>query len=444
MKSLFNQLLSAYSLIITFLLFLLPIPSLAVTTIYFWHSMGGALGNTVKQLTDEFNHSQHRYRIVPVYKGNYSETLTSTVAAFRAQQQPTIVQIFEVGTATMINPPGVIVPVYKLMHDAGLKLDANAFIPAVHSYYSDDKGRLLAMPFNSSAAVLFYNKTAFQKAGLNPDQPPKTWPELAADSKQLLKAGYSCGFTSAWPSWIQLETFSSWQNLPIATEDNGFNSANARMIFNNATVIHQLTSLVNWQHNNIFHYGGREDNAMALFTSGQCQMLMESSGSRSGLKQNANFALGTAELPYWPHVTGAPQNAIIGGAALWALTGKSAAQYAGAAAFFKFLSSAKVQAFWQQQTGYIPVTKAAYQLSQRQGFYLRNPGAMIAIKELSNKPPKSYTKGLRLGNYSRIRDINCEEIEAAITGSKTPTQAINDAVRRDNQLLRQFQEDVQP
>ena len=444
MRSLLKHISIPHSLLHISFLLLFTIPAHAITKIYFWHSMGGALGNTVQHLTHEFNQSQHKYQIIPVYKGNYSETLTSTVAAFRAGQQPTIVQIFEVGTATMINPPGVVVPAYKLMHDTHLTLDANSFIPAVHSYYSDNKGRLLAMPFNSSAAVLFYNKTAFKKAGLNPNKPPKTWPELAADSKQLLKAGYSCGFSSAWPSWIQLENFSSWQNLPIATEDNGFASANAKMIFNNPTVIHQLTSLVNWQHQNIFHYGGREDNALALFTSGQCQMLMESSGSRSGLKQNVNFKLGTAELPYWPHVKGAPQNAIIGGAALWALTGKTHAQYAGTAAFFKFLSSPKIQAYWQQQTGYIPVTKAAYQLSKRQGFYKKNPGAMIAIKELSNKPPKPYTKGLRLGNYSQIRDINCEEMEAAITGSKTPTQAIDNAVRRDNQLLRQFQEDVQP
>lgn len=443
MKSPFKRLSTLCSLLLTYLLFITCFAH-ATTNIYFWHSMGGALNNTVQHLTREFNHSQNKYHIIPVYKGNYAETLTSTVAAFRSGQQPTIVQIFEVGTATMINPPGVIVPTYKLMQNAHLKLDANTFIPAVHSYYSDNKGRLLAMPFNSSAAVLFYNKTAFQKAGLDPNTPPKTWPELVTDSKQLLKAGYNCGFSSAWPSWIQIETFSSWQNLPIATENNGFAGANARLIFNNSTVIHQLSSLVNWQHHNIFHYGGREDNALALFTSGQCQMLMESSGSRSGLKQNVNFKLGTAELPYWPQAKGAPQNAIIGGAALWVLTGKTTAQYAGAAAFFKFLSLPSVQAYWQQQTGYIPVTKAAYQLSKRQGFYRKNPGALIAIRELSNKAPKSYTKGLRLGNYSRIRDINCEEIEAAITGSKTPQQAIDDAVRRDNQLLRQFQKDTQP
>ena len=422
----------------------LPLSSAAITKIYFWHSMGGALGTTVTHITDEFNHSQHHYQIIPVYKGNYSETLTSTVAAFRSNQQPTIVQIFEVGTATMINPPGVIVPVYKLMQQAHLSLDANAFIPAIHSYYSDSYGQLLAMPFNSSAAVLFYNKTAFKKAGLNPNNPPHTWPQLAADSRQLLKAGYACGFSSAWPSWIQIESFSSWQNLPIATEDNGFAGTHAKMIFNNPVMLHQLQSLVQWQHQNIFQYGGREDNALALFTSGKCQMLFESSGSRSGLKQSVNFELGTAMLPYWPHVKGAPQNAIIGGAALWVLTGKTTAQYHGAAAFFKFLSSPKIQAYWQQQTGYIPVTKAAYQLSQQQGYYLKNPGAQIAIKELSNKPPKPYTKGLRLGNYPQIRDINCEEIEAAITGNKTPRQALHDAVKRDNQLLQQFQEDVQP
>lgn len=416
--------------------------SFSRTKIYFWHSMGGSLGTTVNTLIKKFNHSQKRYQLIGVYKGNYSETLTSTVAAFRAKQQPTIVQIFEVGSATMISPPGVIVPVYKLMQRAGIAFNANAFIPAIHSYYSNAKGQLLAMPFNSSAAVLFYNKTAFAKAGIV--GAPKTWPQLVSDSKRLLHAGYHCGFTSAWPSWIQLETFSSWQNQAIATQHNGFSGTDARMIFNNPTVIHQISSLASWQQHNIFRYGGREDNAMALFTSGQCQMLMESSGSRADLTHSLTFKVGTAELPYWPTHTGAPQNAIIGGAALWVLTGKTTAQYNGAAAFFKFLTIPKIQAYWQQQTGYIPVTKAAFLFSQRHGFYRKNPGALIAINELSNKPPTAYTKGLRLGNYSQIRDINCEEIEAALTGLKSAKQAMNDAVHRDNQLLRQFQENVQP
>jgi sn-glycerol 3-phosphate transport system substrate-binding protein len=404
--------------------------------------MGGQLNNTVTTIVNEFNKSQSKYKVIPVYKGNYSETLTSTVAAFRAGQQPTLVQVFEVGTETMINPPGVIVPVYKLMQDAHIPLAANSFIPAVHSYYSNSKGQLLAMPFNSSAAVLFYNKNSFTKANIQ--QPPKTWPQLVTDSKKLLKTGYSCGFTTAWPSWIQIETFSSWQNLPIATDNNGFSGANARMIFNNPTVIHQISELAKWQKQNIFRYGGREDNALALFTSGQCQMLMESSGARGSLVNNLTFNVGTTELPYWPNSKGAPQNAIIGGAAIWALTGKTPVQYHAAAAFFKFLSSPKIQSYWQQQTGYIPVTEAAYKLSMREGYYKKNPGALVPIKELSNKPPKPYTKGLRLGNYSRIRDINCEEIEAALTGIKNPTQAINDAVRRDNQLLQQFEENVKP
>lgn len=427
--------------LISFILF--PIHILAVTKIYFWHSMAGSLENVLNNIVQQFNNSQSEYQIIPVYKGDYTEALTALVAAFRADQQPAIAQVFEVGTATMIYPKGIIVPVFQLMQEAQINLTAKDFLSAVAAYYSDEHGTLLGMPFNSSSAVLYYNKDAFQKAGLNPNKPPTTWPQLIEDSKKLLAAGYSCGFTTTWPSWIQIETFSAWHNVPLATKENGFKGLGARLIFNNPLVIRQIASLVKWQKENVFRYGGREDNALSLFTSGQCVMLFESSGSLGDLQQDVDFHLGTTFIPYWPDIKGAPQNTIIGGAALWALTGFSKNVYKGIAKFFAFLASPKIQVQWQEATGYVPITKAAYQLSKKNGFYRRNPGAEIAIKELSNKPPTAYTRGLRLGNYSEIRQINAEEIEAALTEQKSPQQAMNDAVKRDNRLLQNFQLNIE-
>jgi len=431
-----------FTLILTLLF---PLASLSLNKIYFWHSMAGQLGTELDNIVAKFNATQSDYAIVPVFKGNYSETLTATVAAFRAHQQPGIVQIFEVGTATMINPAGVIVPLYQLMQMAKIPFDTQQFIPAVADYYSDSKGQLLAMPFNSSSAVMYYNKQAFQKAGINPDQPPKTWTELAEDAKKIVNSGYSCGFTTAWPSWIQIETFSAWHNTPIATENNGFspNGINARMIFNNKIVLQQITALKDWQKTSIFRYGGREDNAETLFISGNCAMMMESSGSLRGLTDVVQFPLGVAMLPYWENIPGAPQNTIIGGAALWAMKGFKSDVYHVIAHFFAFLAQPEIQALWSSASGYIPTTNAAYQLLKKQGFYAKLPGAEIAIQELNYRPPKPYTKGLRLGNYSQIREINEEAIEAALSGAKSPQKALNDAVTKGNQLLKDFQEDIQ-
>ena len=421
---------------------LMPALALGRIKIMFWESMAGSLGTATNHIVEQFNHSQKQYQVIPVFKGNYNESLTSLVAAFRAKQQPAIAQVFEVGTAMMTHPKGIIIPVYQLMHMAHLTFNSHDFIPSIRDYYANAKGQLLGLPFNSSSAVLYYNKNEFIQAGLNPNRPPRTWPAVAADAKKLRKAGIRCGFTSTWPSWIQIETFSAWHNIPVATENNGMSDhhgLNARMLIDNPLVLKQLRHLVAWEKTGIFRYGGREDDAQSLFTSGVCAMMLQSSGARTELIKAAPFTVGTGYLPYWPDAKGAPQNTIIGGAALWAMSGISKKVDLGVARFFAFLSQPKIQMEWQQATGYVPVTQRAYQLSKQAGFYQKNPGAKIAIEELNHKPPKPYTRGVRLGNYPQIRDINDESIEAALTGQKTPKQALAFAVKRDNILLRQFQ-----
>lgn len=410
----------------------------AKTPIIFWHSMAGDWGNVVKELTDEFNNSQQEFTVIPVYKGSYTESLTSTVAAFRAHKQPHIVQIYEVGTATMMYPQGVIVPLHQLLKETKVTLDENDFIPAILSYYSDKTGHLIALPFNSSTAVLYYNKDAFAKAKLDPNKPPATWPEVKEYSLALLKSGMTCGFTTTWPSWIQIENFSAWHNLPIATQKNGFEGFNAQFTIDNPTLLNHLSTLAQWQKQHIFQYGGRDDDAMSLFTSKQCAMVMESSGSLSSLKGSTPFSLGTAKLPYWPNVKGAPQNTLIGGAALWTLSGHNPHEYLGVAQFYKFLASPAIVAKWQAATGYLPITHAGFELAKKQGYYQKNPDALVAIEELNQHPPTDNSKGLRLGNYPQIRNVFDHELEAIWSGLKTPQQGLTDASQRGNELLKQF------
>src|SRR6266705_79954 len=388
------------------------VAAVAQTEIQWWHAMGGQLGEALNALAEGFNKSQKDYRVVPVYKGTYTETMTSAIAAFRAKQQPHIVQVFEVGTATMMAAKGAIYPVQQLLADVGEKFDPAAYLPAVYGYYSTTDGKLLSMPFNSSTPVLYYNKDAFKKASLDPDKPPKTWPDIEEYSKRLLASGYQCGFTSQWQTWVQIENFGAWHNIPFATGANGFGGTDIKLMINDPLRIRHVENLAKWQKEKIFVYAGREGKPNPRFTTGECPMIMASSGSAGGFAAAMKGAqFGIAMLPYYADVTGAPQNSIIGGATLWVLSGKRDSEYKGVAKFFTYLSSPEVQSQWHMETGYVPITKAAYQHTRAQGFYDKFPGRDVAVEQLSLKAPTDNSKGLRIGNFVQIRDVMDEELE---------------------------------
>lgn len=414
----------------------------AQTKIEWWHAMGGELGEKVNEIAANFNASQDEYELNAVYKGNYTETMTAAIAAFRAGQQPEVVQVFEVGTATMMAAEGAIYPVYQLMNDSGVEWDPKAYLPAVVGYYTDTDGNMLSMPFNSSTPVLYYNKKAFEEAGLDPDTAPSTWQEMGEASKKIVDSGAaSCGFTTGWQSWVQIENFSALHDVPIGTEANGFAGLGTEFKFNSPLHVKHIQQLADWQKDGIFKYGGRRSDSAPLFYSGECAMYMNSSAAYAGVKGNVDFPFGVSMLPYWEGEAGAPQNSIIGGATLWVLAGHEDADYKGVAEFFNYLSSPEVQADWHQATGYLPVTTAAYELSAEQGFYEANPGTDTSIKQMTLNEPTENSKGLRFGNFVQIRDIINEELETVWSGAKTAKEGLDAAVERGNELLRQFEDD---
>jgi len=413
----------------------------AATEIQFWHSMEGALGDRVNEMVDQFNKSQSDYVVKAVYKGNYGESMNAGIAAFRAGNAPDILQVFEVGTATMMYAKGAIKPVQQMSEEAGDPIDPAGFIGAVAGYYSSSDGKLVSMPFNSSTVVMYYNKDAFKKAGLDADKPPKTWEELAAATKKLKAAGQECGYTTSWPSWTQLETFSAWHNVPYATKDNGFGGLDARLAIDSPLHQRHLEFLANLAKDGEFMYGGRGDDPNALFISGKCALITGSSGLRANIMKNAKFEFGTSSVPYYADVKGAPQNTIIGGASLWVFGNKQPAVYKGVTKFFKFISSPEVAAKWHQQTGYVPVTKAAYELTDKAGFYTQNPGTDVGVKQL-NVQTTAQSRGVRLGFLPQIREIEDAEIERIVSGKETAKEGLANATKRGNELLEKFQKSV--
>ncbi|HEX6143800.1 MAG TPA: sn-glycerol-3-phosphate ABC transporter substrate-binding protein UgpB [Geminicoccaceae bacterium] len=417
----------------------------AQTQIQWWHAMGGALGEKINEIAEGFNATQDTYQVVPTYKGNYTETMTAAVAAFRAGEQPHIVQVFEVGTATMMAAAGAIYPVHELMEQYGTSWNPDGFLEAVVGYYTTPDGEMLSMPFNSSTPVLYYNKAAFEAAGLDPESPPETWNELVEVAKKTQEAGYPCGFSTQWQSWVQVENMSAWHDKPLGTQSNGFEGVDAELVFNqNGITPRHIANMAEWQKSKIFDYGGRRGDADPKFYSGECAMFFASSAAYAGIKENVQgFEFGIGMLPYYDDIEGAPQNSIIGGATLWVLQGHEEEEYEGVAAFFDYLGSPEVQADWHQFTGYLPITEAAYELTKEQGFYEANPGTETAIKQITLNEPTENSKGLRFGNFVQIRDIINEELEAVWSGQKDAQSALDDAVARGNDLLRRFEQQTQ-
>ena len=420
-------------------LFAAPLlPAHAQTEVQWWHAMSGPLGQWVDDLAKQYNESQKSYKVVPTYKGQYAETMTAAIAAFRSGNAPHILQVFEVGTATMMASKGAIKPVAEVMKMGGAKFDPSVYIPAVAGYYTSPKGEMLSLPFNSSTTIFYYNKDAFKAAGLDPEKAPKTWPEVISAAAKLKASGHACPFTTSWISWTQLESFSTWHNTLFASKNNGFGGLDARLLVNSPLHVRHFENLANMSKQGLFVYKGRNNTADSAFPAGECAMMTGSSGLYARVSKDAKFAYGISTLPYYPDVEGAPQNTIIGGASLWVMSGKKPDEYKGVADFFRFLSRPDVQSASHKRTGYLPITLAAYKLTEESGFYKEHPGTDVAVTQMIKKTTDK-SRGIRLGNFVQIRTIIDEETEQIWSGKQDAKEALNAIVKRGNEQLERFQ-----
>ncbi|MCX7117120.1 MAG: extracellular solute-binding protein [Legionellales bacterium] len=400
------------------------------TEIVLWHSMAGLLGSELQVLTNGFNQSQKNVVVKPIYKGDYIESLTSFAAAFRAHVPPALVQVFEVGTSIMLSPPGIIKPVHELMKEQGAALPTAHFFPSVFAAYRLH-GQLMAMPLNSSVPVLYYNADALRQVGYSAETFPKTWDDFELLAKKLNQTGFSCVYTTAYPAWILIESYSAVHGLAMM---NGHQKA----IYNNPQVIHHLERLLRWQKSHYFVYGGRSDDATILFTSGRCPLLSQSSGAYQGMSAMVPFNIGVASIPLDTFASTKRFNNVAGGAALWVAAGQTPRVYQGIAQFFAYLAKPEVQFYWHQHTGYLPIgIEGDYQF--------------IALK--SEQPTLALARSEWFGHdlspdhghipaQNQIRDINDEALENIFAGIKSPQQAMDDAVHRANHTVGRFLENT--
>ncbi len=413
------------------------LPAEAAQQISWWHAMTGANAEVVTKIATDFNASQSDYEVMPVFKGTYPETLNAGIAAFRAGQAPDILQVFDVGTGVMMAAEGAVKPVAEVLEEGGFTFDKSQYLPGIVAYYSKPDGTMLSFPYNSSSPILYYNKDIFEKAGLDVDNPPKTWNEVWDAAKKIKASGAApCGYTSTWLTWIDLENFAAWNDVPYGTNENGLAGSEVELKINAPIFVNHFQAIADLGKDGTFKYGGRTSEAKQIFLAGECGIFTESSGGLGDIvKSGMNYGIG--QLPYDSDAPGAPQNTIPGGASLWVLGGKSDEIYKGVAAFFNYLSQTEVQEYLHQTSGYLPVTLAAYEATKASGFYDENPGRETPILQMMGKPPTANSKGVRLVNLPQVRDIQNEEFENMLAGKQTAQQALDNAVKRADEAISQ-------
>jgi len=405
--------------------------------IEFWVPTLGAINPAVEAQIKRFHEAQGEYKVNLVVKGSYDETLNAVIAAYRAKKQPHMTIAVGASTQTMMGS-GAIYPVQELMTDAGHNVDWTGFVQPVLNYFRANDGKLLSMPFNSSTPLFWYNVDAFEKAGLK--AAPKTWDEVGDYAAKLRAAGFECGYTSAWQVWVNIDNYSFVNDQPVASKANGMDGLEAEFLFNKTWVAKHIARIQDWAKDGRFVYTGRQwQGAHAAFYAQKCAMLTESSAGYAGIKKGAQFRFAAAPLPLEAGVADG-KNSLIGGGSIWVLKGHGKDDYKAVAALLAHLTKTDEQATWHKETGYVPITRAAYEKVKSEGYYQENPHQEVAILQLSRGTPTANTRAVRLGNYAQYVAAIEEELELIWSQSKPAQQGLDDAVRRGNEILRRFEQ----
>lgn len=400
-----------------------------------WHAMGGARYDAItKDIAAGFNKANPSYTVEPLFTGSYAETVTKAIAAIRAGNPPHIVQVFEVGTQTMLDS-GAIIPVTEMVKPGEIAFDD--YIAPILNYYKVG-GKLYSMPFNSSTAIIYYNKDVFQKAGLDPSKPPASFKDVEEMGRKIVASGAArAAITFGWPSWM-LEQSHALANRLYADHDNGRNGRATRVLFNEAFGVEVLSRWKSWADAKLLAYGGREYAPNKAFLSGEVAMLMQSTSQVTTIEKAAKFPVGTGFLP---RLEGQPAGkAVIGGASFWVLKGKGRTpqEIDAVVKFFKFIAEPAETAKWHQETGYFPATRTAVALLTTQGWFAQHPNHETAFKQIQEGPDTPATRGVLLGNFVQIRNITDTAIEKALSGKLSPKAALDEAAGEANKLLDEY------
>jgi len=408
--------------------------------INWWHAMSGQLGEALDAVVADFNKSQAKYQVIAVSKGNYPATLNAAIAAYRAGEQPHLLQNNEAGVLTMMLS-GAIVPAHDIADQNGLKLDLNAYLRPVIDTYTDRNGRLLAMPFNSSTPIMFYNVDMLAKAGIA--APPKTWQEMETQIREIkAKGAGECGYSFAAGPWQELENYSVWHDIPFASKGNGFGGLDAELMINKTRVVQHIDRLARWSKEGLAGFGAAAkatwaSGARTNFIEGKCAFWIDSTAWHSTVAAGAKMKWSASVLPHEQDIP--PNRSMIGGAAIYVFKGFKPEEYAGIVEFFRFISDTDVQIGYHKATGYVPITVAAYEKAKASGYYKENPSREFAVTQLLQGKATPNSATVRLGNFENVRAAIEEELDKVWAGRSTAQEALDEGVRKGNEILRRFE-----
>lgn len=408
----------------------------------YWYGLTGQLGEVMELHCKRFNESQTKYEAVCTGQGGYDKAEQNTIAAFRSKQHPTIVQIYDAGTVNFMLS-GATYNAVQFVKDFKMKVKWDDFFPGISNYYATSKGEMWSFPYNSSTALLYWNKEHFGKAGVT--EAPKTI-EAWFDAVRKIKTGghAESGFCFDFDTWMPLEQFSAIHNEPIATKNNGYDGLDAEVIFNKTKFAKYMADWKKLLDEGVARIATAQTGKTTLqgFADGTCSSVLTSVANHGVIGSTAKPGLqwGVGMLPVYAGTE--RKNSLVGGASLWIMQGKSKEEYEAAAAFLDFVLSTPEVEWMPNVTGYIPITKSAFEDLSNKGFYKQpdKAGREIAIQSLTFTPPTPISRGIRLGNFTQIRAEIRSELESAFTGKKDVQTALDDAVARSNQILRRFEQ----
>jgi len=411
------------------------------TKFEFWYGLTGDLGEVVQKHCQLFNESQDKYEAVCTGQGGYDKAEQNTIAAYRAKQQPTVVQIYDAGTVNFLLS-GAIYPAAKFDKDFGLEIDWKGYFPGIANYYATSTGEMWSFPYNSSTAVLYWNRDAWAK--INKSEAPRTWAEFGEDLKALKAAGVDCGFAFDFDTWMNLEQFSASNGVAIATLDNGYGGLATEVVFNKTPFVDHMRDFKAWMDAGYARIQTAQvgKNLVQAFADGSCAATITSIANHGTIKNTQVQGLnwGVAMIPV---IDAAKRtNSLVGGASLWVMEGKSKEEYEAAAAFLKYVTAPDTgEKYIAENTGYIPVTTKGFDLLKGAGFYAdpKYAGREVAIQSLTASDVTPLSRGIRLGNFTSIRTEIRAELEAAFTGQKDLQAALDAAAARSNQILRRYE-----
>jgi sn-glycerol 3-phosphate transport system substrate-binding protein len=316
-------------------------------------------------------------------------------------------------------------PLHQVMREAKVPFDAAKFSPELRNALVNTKGQWFALPVAFSTPVLYVNKEAFRKAGLDPESPPRTWAEMQDAAGKLVTAGSQCPYTTSWPVWVLIDNISAWNGAAVS-------DAKGRLAFNGLLQIKHVAMMASWHKAGYFIYFGRRDEADQRFINGDCGMLTSSSSLFATLPEKDKRNVGVSLLPYHDDVHGAPRNTLADGASLWVAAKLKPAENRGAAKFIGYVLGPETQIELTLAGGFLPMTSVARAAASSKLMKADLDGLQAAYAGLEGK---AAAPSVRVSQIELVRQIVEDELESVWANRKPAKESLDHAVERGNAVL---------